>query len=59
MSRSNVEEIIGTLWLIAAILAFANGYRVWGYLFAIKAAFDQGCSIYFAIIKHIKDRDDG
>ena len=36
MSTSKEEELIGTLWIIAALLAFGFGYRWWGYAFAIK-----------------------
>lgn len=50
MSRSNIEELIGMLWIIAALLAFSNNYRIWGYVFALKGGFDQLCSICFAII---------
>ena len=49
MSESKEEEIIGTLWLIAAVLAFGFQYTGWGYVFTVKAATDQLLSIVFAI----------
>ena len=49
MSRSIQEEIIGVLWTIAALLAFGNGYSIWGWIFAIKAGLDCLTSILFAI----------
>lgn len=49
MSESKQEEIIGVLWLIAAVTAFGNGYTYWAWVFAVKAAFDIACSIVRAI----------
>lgn len=49
MSKSRQKELIGTLWIIAALLAFGFGYTGWGWCFAIKGASDQVCSICCAI----------
>ena len=48
MSESKIEEIIATLWIIAAILCFANDFTSWGWMFAIKGALDTAGSIYLA-----------
>jgi hypothetical protein len=55
MSNSKTEEIIAVLWAIAALLAFANGHQVWGWIFAVKAALDTACSIGIGIIEAIKE----
>ena len=47
--ESNIEEIIATLWLIATLIAFSNGYTFWGYLFAAKTTVDIICSVGFAV----------
>jgi len=54
MNKSHVEEIIGTLWLIAALLAFLNNYTFWAWLFVAKAVFDYIFSLWAAIteLKH-------
>jgi hypothetical protein len=49
MIRSIDEEILSALWAIAATLAFAAGYELWGYLCAGKAALDQWCALRAAI----------
>ena len=51
MSKSKEEEIIGVLWLIAALLAFISGHPNLGYFFSIKAMFDMLCCIILAIQK--------
>lgn len=48
-TRSLVEEVIGCLWLIAAVLAFGFEFGTLGWLLAIKAATDQGSAIWFAV----------
>jgi len=48
-TRSLVEEVIGCLWLIAAVLAFGFKFDTLGWLLAIKAATDQGSAIWFAV----------
>jgi len=59
MSKSQIEETIGCLWMIAALIAFASGHPVWGYIFAIKAAFDMAFSIIFAIWRVTEDKING
>jgi len=49
MNKSHVEEIIGTLWLIAALLAFLNDYTFWAWLFVVKALSDYVFSSWIAI----------
>jgi hypothetical protein len=43
------EEIISVLWIIAALLAFADGYTVFGWVFAIKATIDMVFAIHYGI----------
>ena len=54
MTKSMQEEILATLGAIAAIICFGFGFTVWGWIFAIKAVSDLGCSFYRAI-KELKD----
>ena len=49
MSISRQEEIISMLWIIAALIAFVNGYTWWGWIFAIKGGTDTLCAIHFGI----------
>jgi hypothetical protein len=49
MTISRQEEIIATLWIIASVIAFGHGFKVWGWIFAIKGGTDTLCSIYFGI----------
>lgn len=46
MSKSNAEEIIGILWIIAAILCFANNYTIFGYILLVKGVLDNIVSIW-------------
>lgn len=55
-TRSLVEEVIGCLWLIAAVLAFGFKFETLGWLLAIKAATDQGTAIWFAIKEAIAEK---
>lgn len=55
-SRSLVEEVIGCLWLIAAVLAFGFKFDTLGWLLAIKAATDQGSAIWFAVKEAIAEK---
>ena len=48
--ESKIEEIIATLWLIAAILAFSQGARIFGYFFLCKSAVDHCCVVYYTIL---------
>lgn len=52
-SRSLIEEVIGCLWLITAVLAFGFGFDALGWFCAIKAATDQ-CMAIFYTVKEIK-----
>lgn len=57
MDISRQEEIIATLWIIAALIAFGNGFETWGIVFAIKGGLDTATAILFAfneIITEIK-----
>jgi hypothetical protein len=56
MSISRQEEIISVLWVIAALLAFADGHTAWGGVFAIKAATDMACTIYYSIREWIDEK---
>ena len=51
MDKSKQEEVIGTLWIIAALIAFSNNYQIWGWIFAINASFATICSIVIAYRK--------
>ena len=55
-TRSLVEEVIGCLWLIAAVLAFGFKFDALGWLLAIKAAMDQGCAIWFSVKEAIAEK---
>lgn len=55
-TRSLVEEVIGCLWLIAAVLAFGFKFDPLGWLLAIKAATDQGFAIWFAVKEAIAEK---
>ena len=49
MDVSRQEEIIAILWIIAALIAFGNGFDGWGWAFAIKGSLDTATAIWFAI----------
>ncbi len=51
MNVSRQEEIISALWVIAALMAFTGGFKVWGWIFAIHAGFSCLCSIRYAAIE--------
>jgi len=51
MSESKQEEIIGTLWLIAGLLAFSGGHNLAGWILLGKSALDMICSLSLAIIE--------
>ena len=55
-TRSLIEEVIGCLWLIAAVLAFGFKFDTVGWLLAIKAATDQGSAIWFAVKEAIAEK---
>ena len=55
-TRSLVEEVIGCLWLIAAVLAFGFKFDLLGWMLAIKAAMDQGSAIWFAVKEAIAEK---
>lgn len=52
MSISRQEEIIGTLWIIAAVLAFGFDYPSWGWIFAAKGASDTVAAFFAAFRGH-------
>jgi predicted membrane protein len=52
-SASIREEIIAALWAICALLAFGFGFRVWGWIFAIKAGTDTAITFYCATLEAI------
>ena len=57
-NKSLIEEVIAGLWIISAVLAFGFGFKVWGWIFAIKGGMDVVCSIVLAcreIMKKIRD----
>ncbi len=58
MKVSRQEEIIAVLWIIAAIMAFGNGYTSWGWVFAVKAALDVACTITFAFKEALIERKE-
>jgi hypothetical protein len=45
VTKSNQEELLAVLWIIAAILAFGFRYSVWGWIFVVKSV----CQIVAAI----------
>jgi len=51
VSISRQEEIISSLWTIAALLAFNGGHTLFGWFFGIKAVADTACTVYFALKK--------
>ena len=53
-SRSLIEEVIAGLWIISAVLAFGFGFKVWGWIFAIKGAMDTVASIVLACREILK-----
>lgn len=55
MDISRQEEIIATLWIIAALIAFGNGFEKWGWVFAIKGGLDTATAIWFAIKETIAE----
>ena len=55
MSTSRQEEIIAVLWVIAALIAFGNGYAGWGWTFAIKGAIDTLQAIWMGVIEIISE----
>lgn len=57
MSESKTEEIIASIWAVCAVLCFAFDFTVWGWIFSIKAAFDTGTSIAYAIREIIKEKE--
>ena len=54
MSESKIEEIICALWLIAALLAWMIGFKLFAVVLGIKAAGDFLCANYYAR-KEIKE----
>lgn len=57
MSISRQEEIISTLWIIAAVLAFSAGYTLWGWAFAIKAFLDFLCALAYGYKEAVSRKD--
>jgi len=57
MSISRQEEIISALWALCALVAFSNGYTVWGWIFAVKAAADTVCAIRYGVKEVLAERD--
>ena len=55
MDISRQEETIATLWIIAAVIAFGNGFEGWGWAFAIKGGLDTATAIWYAIKEAIVD----
>ena len=53
MIRSNSEEMIGALWVIAGLLAFQYS-DVWGYVLITKGTIDNVCAIGFAVSERLK-----
>jgi len=49
MSISRQEEIIATLWIIAAVLAFGFSFTTWGWIFAAKGVFDTAVAVKHSI----------
>lgn len=48
MSKSRQKEILSALWAICALIAFANGFEIWGDVFTVKAAFDTICAVWLS-----------
>jgi len=49
MTDSNNEELVGCLWLIAALIAWNGGHDTIACWLLVKAVLDYGLSIYCAI----------
>lgn len=56
MSESKQEEIIATLWLIAALLAFGNGYTFLGWALTVKAGLDTAAAIYIGVAEVLAEK---
>lgn len=56
MSVSRQEEIISVLWIIAALIAFGNGYTTWGWIFAIKGGLDTTTAIWLGVKEAISEK---
>lgn len=48
MSKSETNEILMTLAIIAALLAKTNGQNVLAAVFFLKALCDFGCAVFYA-----------
>lgn len=46
--KSQIEEIISALWLIAGLLAISIGWTIFGWVLIVKAATDSVAAIYYA-----------
>jgi len=51
MSKSNVEELIGILWFILALLLVEQGYKTLSIIALILGIICIICSIVYALIK--------
>ena len=47
--EAKMEEVIAVLWLIAAILAFSQEARTFGYIFLLKSLFDHACLVGYVV----------
>ena len=56
--ESKIEEAVGVLWIIAAILAFGFEHTFLGWVFAVKGTFDQCCSFGYSICRRILARKE-
>ena len=45
-TKSMIEEVIGCLWLIAAVAAFGFRFELLGCLLAVKSSLDISCAIW-------------
>jgi hypothetical protein len=60
MKQSLVEEILYILHVIAALVAWSIGWKVFSILLFIKAAWDLLCVFAFGlleVLKELKDKD--
>ena len=55
-TRSTIEEVISTLWMIASIISFGFNFDAMGWFCAIKAASDMCESIWFGWREAIADK---
>ena len=57
-TESQLEEIVGALWAVCAILSFGFDYTIAGWAFTVKAVLDHGASLMIAYDEGCKERNN-